>query len=74
MKTLILSFALAVLFAAMGYGCYEAGYQKGKSEKLETLETKEISARYFNVIGNPKTTEEQCKFDYIIYKDSTECN
>ncbi len=32
-----------------------------------------IANRYIKVFGNPQTADEQCKFDYIIYNDSTEC-
>lgn len=33
----------------------------------------EVSDRYFKVFGIPEDQESQCKFDYIISKDSSEC-
>lgn len=40
---------------------------------LENPATDATVNRYFEIYGIPTTKDEQCRFYYIIYKDSTEC-
>jgi hypothetical protein len=48
-------------------------YQFGETEGKKSTTTSAIAERYFQVLGNPSTQEEQCEMDFIIYNDLTEC-
>lgn len=67
MKNLQLIFGITLIIT----GSFILGYSFGN--KGTNNSQNNISFRYFKVYGNPKTAEEQCKYDYIIYNDSTEC-
>lgn len=58
---------IMILPWVMSYCFYRAGFEKGKELQDETAN------RYFETFGNPSTQEQQCKFDYVVYNDSTEC-
>lgn len=66
--------ALAIGFVIGGIGMkLSSTYGLGTEYHEWERQQSEISNRYFEVYGNPKTQDEQCKFDYVIYNDSTEC-
>lgn len=66
-NTIIWSISLIVI----SLFCYLQGIKKGESKryepKYETLS--DVSERYFKEFGNPSTSEEQRKFEYVIYND-----
>ena len=71
----MIKFLTAALVIVLFVLTFELGRKTGLEQATEivnkNMET--LSDRYFEVYGNPSTYGEQCKFDYIIFNDSTEC-
>lgn len=71
---IVLYFSIVVLVAlaivAIVIFSYTQGYNRGAHENPQLNTT---GSRYFEIYGIPKSQEEQCRFNYIIYRDLTEC-
>lgn len=65
---------LLIIVSIIGIVALSVCIALNNKEDKDSIELQNnIANRYIKVFGNPKTTDEQCKFDYIIYNDSTEC-
>ena len=65
-----------ILILALGYYAGEEAAKKDNEVVIKTVTMEvqsEVATRYFDVIGNPSTQEEQCIFDKVIYGDDSEC-
>jgi hypothetical protein len=69
MKNLICLSIGLVIGVLLGY--YSAS--KLSQKETETKVIEQVTDRYLKIVGNPTNQEEQCKFDYIIYADTTQC-
>lgn len=82
MKTQI--FLASFLVSCLMYLSYLLGEKKGMKVRNDieistevqfqkAIFKNEISNRYLKIYGLPSNSKQQCKFDYIIYNDSTFC-
>ena len=69
MKTL--TFLTAILLACIFF-YFIGAISSNMMTKIKIQD--EISGRYLKTFGSPTTQNQQCKFDFVVYGDSTECN
>jgi hypothetical protein len=62
----------AMLITAIFISGVIVSYNYGRLQSFNEVENNtrsEIATRYLQIIGNPKTQEEQCNFEKIVYND-----